>query len=600
MPQGLTDEEMLALEAKEGLTDEEMMALEMQSSPAPRPLKSQAESGISGLADMLTFGHSDEIGAGVRGGVDWLASRAAGAPVDFGPAYDEALNDQRQHKAQAEEDNPKSYLAGNVAGAVIPAVATGGASAPTALGGAFKALTPMAGRGLVSNLGRGAAAGALLGAGQSNARPTDSFDKAEEFASDVTKGGVLGGGLTGVFGALGAMGRTVANKVRPSNVGAVMLGLPTEAAELYVKNPAAVNAAKSTPEITQRFMGTLDSLRNEVQNGSAASRKILAEEGQSMSSDAVADMAKARADDIIKRSEGILDDEAAATVGWLRNIESKYRSPAVDPDLARALSQSSNGALSEEGAAAMLATESKRNLSTNRVKDFVQSTGRQVNYGTGKPGEFIPIDDRIKKSLVGEVNDTLKNQSPAYAKQMKGVAKDTQLLSEAQDLAGSPQAMENLLKRVQRDRAFFPAQKIGEVDKRMGTQYLKDLKLSQAKDAFERGAQGPGGSHMVNLYKGMFEGIPVVGKPLGVVAGATMNKYGPALGKQILDATARSQELLSNSNTAQRLGKYAPILKAAMARGPAALVTANQSLLKDPEYRRIVSPQMAEEQPARP
>jgi hypothetical protein len=549
--------------------------------PRPRPKKSMLESGISGTADMLTFGFSDELGAGLRAGVS-----APFKDETFGQLYDRYLNEQRFHKAMAEEDNPGSYLAGNVAGAVLPAVATGGASlgarAPLGavgrgVGRAYKALTPAAGRGIVSNLARGGAAGALIGAGQSNARPTDSYAKAEEFAGDVMSGGALGAGTTGLFGGLGAVGSYVGSKVKPTQIASVMLGIPQEAAELYVKNPAAVNAAKPRTQITQELLGSINDLRDEVVSGSQASRKILSEEGRSISGDSIAQAAKRRADAIRSRAEGVLEADDAATVNWLEDIAQRYGSPVAEEGVDPAV----------------------RQFSTNRGKDLVQKIRDQVDFDSGA-GKISRLDDRTKKAFSSDIDQMLKSESPAYVEQMKGVAKDAGLLDEVSSLAGSPQAMENLLTRVQRERAYFPAQKIGELDKRLGTNYLQDLKLSQAKDSFDRGAAGPGGSRMVNLYKEMGRefgektNVPFAGS-IGALTGATIDRYGPTMGKQILDAAASSRKMLNSSDFAQRLGKFAPVLKAAAARGPAAFVTVNQALLKDPEYRRIVAPRMAEE-----
>jgi hypothetical protein len=138
----------------------------------------------------------------------------------------------------------------------------------------------------------------------------------------------------------------------------------------------------------------------------------------------------------------------------------------------------------------------------------------------------------------------------------------------------------------------------------MKTQYLQDLKLSAAKDALARGAVGPGGSRMTNMYGAMGEAggeltqLPFmgkVGKALGHLTGGAVDRYGPAMGKSMLDQAARIQAVMNRSDIVQRLGKYAPYLRAAAARGPAALVSTNQMLMRDPEYRAIVMSGGAEE-----
>jgi hypothetical protein len=515
----------------------------------PRPHNTMLESGISGAADMLTFGHSDEIAAAGR-----AALAAPFAEEKFGNLYDQYLNEQRLHKQQAEEDNPKSYLAGQIGGGVAPALMGG----PLALG-------PKVGASFGSNLLRAGGAGALMGAGQSNARPTDSMDKAEEFAGDALSGGLWNAGTYGVLSGAGAIARGVYNRVKPTSVGAVMLGMPKEAAEMYVKNPEAVNSAVSRPELTQKLMGSIDDLRDQVLSGSKGARDTLTAEGKTITGQQISDLAKKRIQTIVNRSEGVLDDEAGANVKWLQSVADQFSG-------------------TEEVAA--------KPFSTNRVKDLVQSLRNRVNYDMGS-GKIVSVGEAVRGGMARDVDQVLKSTSPEYVKQMVGVAKDTDLLERTSNLAGSPQAMENLLGRIQRQRAFFPAQTVGELDTRMGTSYLNDLKLSAAKEALSKGAAGPGGSRMVNLYGSIGEDaskltkIPFL-KSIGAMVGATMDKYGPKIGKDILDTTARSRAVLQNSAAIQQLGKYGPILKAAASSGPSALVITNRHLMKDPEYRRAL------------
>lgn len=551
-----------------------------------RPKKTPLESAISGTADMLTFGFSDELGAGAR-----AAFAAPFKDESFGQLYDTYLDEQRAHKAQAEEDNPGYFLSGNIAGGVIPAVATGGSSAAGPVGrglrSAYSALMPTAERGVISNLGRGAAAGALAGAGQSNARPSED---AGSLLGDISKGAAMGGATTGLFSALGGVGSYVADKLRPTKIGSFMLGMPEEAAKLYVKNPEAVDNAMTRQQVTQRVLDSIDQLRDDVIGGSKASREILSEEGTRVVGDEISKLANTEASAIRKRSEGVMDDRMKATYNWLKRTARDWKSPTPDDDLVRTLAASRG--ITEEESRAALQEELTRKFTTNRIKDLVQASRQRVDYKTGR-GDISPVDDVVRKRFVSKIDELLKGESPGYAEHMKGVAKDADLLERVSSLAGSPQAMDNLLNRVARERAFFPAQTLGELDKRMGTQTLRDLKLAQAKEAFSKGSAGPGGSRNVNLYKELGREVGEklrvpFGGSVGALFGASIDKSGPAYGRDLLKKASDIQRMLDRGGFSAPLAKYGDILKKAAARGPAALVTTNQYLMQDPEYRKVM------------
>lgn len=94
---------------------------------APKGAPSQLLSGFGGAADTLSFGLADEIGAG--------------AAALSGGDYDQALEQQRRFRAALEEENPGSYLTGQIAGIVPQIGATVGISAPLTAGGRLAANT---------------------------------------------------------------------------------------------------------------------------------------------------------------------------------------------------------------------------------------------------------------------------------------------------------------------------------------------------------------------------------------------------------------------------------------------------------------------------
>ena len=128
-------------------------------------------SGIYGAGDQLTFGMSDEM----AGGLEALT----------GGSYERGRDNMRRAHKQLEEDNPGSYMGGQLAGAV-PQVAVGiAAGAP--------ALTTMGGR-IGASVGAGALEGGLYGAGSADGSLGDR-------ASGGATGAALGAGVGLIPGA---------------------------------------------------------------------------------------------------------------------------------------------------------------------------------------------------------------------------------------------------------------------------------------------------------------------------------------------------------------------------------------------------------------
>lgn len=152
---------------------------------------SKTSSAIKGGVQGATLGFSDEIGAGISAGLDKTQAffnklglagkspsqvaeelRKKGFTGDLGPEtladiYNKSLEENRQELKDAEEANPGSYLTGNLAGSVLPALIPGAASVKGA-----------------------AALGAAAGVGSGNA------DNLGDAALDAGIGGLAGGALT--------------------------------------------------------------------------------------------------------------------------------------------------------------------------------------------------------------------------------------------------------------------------------------------------------------------------------------------------------------------------------------------------------------------
>lgn len=154
--------------------------------PAKSPTTEWEESAVRGAAQGVTFGLADE-GAGVLGAAKDIALGPAELK-DYLERYKAHRDESRGKYEKAQKDNPKSYIAGDVAGSMGSAFVPGLGFANAAKGASVAA-----------RLGRGALAGGLAGAGTSKVDLTKGTDLTP---SDV-KQGLVDVGVGAGFGAAG-------------------------------------------------------------------------------------------------------------------------------------------------------------------------------------------------------------------------------------------------------------------------------------------------------------------------------------------------------------------------------------------------------------
>lgn len=150
----------------------EIIAKKVGYKPESKATASMPESGIYGFSQAATFGFGDEIAAGINSLIDV----GAGRKDSLESAYEENIAKERMRNQRAMESNPKTYIGGMLAGSIMGSKV-----------GVGKALTPVAGASLGSNLGKATAAGALMGAGTSENKIGSAG-----FAGDVALGGGVG------------------------------------------------------------------------------------------------------------------------------------------------------------------------------------------------------------------------------------------------------------------------------------------------------------------------------------------------------------------------------------------------------------------------
>lgn len=527
--------------------------------PKP-PDTSVGESAIRGVAQGATFGFADEASARVNAAVDYISAKMGKrGDISWHDAVETNLNAIRGADKKAEEDNPGTFRTGMVAGGVAGGVGLGAAAKGAGLmgkvaGKANTLLNPVAGGGIRNAIRAGATSGALAGAGASESSPLQ-----QGFYEDVGMGAAMGG-VAG--GALKGAGKLIKG-VTPTNIakkGAnVFLGTPEEVTDVYIKNPAGVKTALKRFELAKSYDDVLDSLKKEVVEGSAESRAILAKEGAKIPASKIAELAKTRADEIASRGEGIMDDpQIKAAYSWLRRVESDY-SPEVIPGKTSGLLDASGKAIS---------TPSRtidKSLTTNRVKDTIQGIDRQTQFEVS-PGNFSRIDDTVQKGLRSDVDSLLKSTSPTYAKQMATqVAPDAALLSEAEAIRSSPQAMANIFRRLETDQygsGQIPRDVIARLDQRMKSNLLKMSELTYAREAFDKSAAN--GSRSVNLFSNMLKDIPVL-KHLAPVIGGSVDKYGREMTMKAVDVAVKLNGVYQKEGAQALSQAIAPIMQAAKA-----------------------------------
>lgn len=163
-----------------------------------RPGRALAE----GFAQGMTFGHKNELGGllekPLAAGFNALASTDLGSelldvpkgsnvePLDYVKARDAGYATDRR----LQESNPYAFVGGNLAGGLVPAIATMGGSAAAS------------GAGTAANIARGAGTGLAYGALTNPGATEGEIDPLQ--ISDRAKGAAVGGIIGGAIPAIGA------------------------------------------------------------------------------------------------------------------------------------------------------------------------------------------------------------------------------------------------------------------------------------------------------------------------------------------------------------------------------------------------------------
>lgn len=502
--------------------------------PPKRAQIPEFESFLRGGAQGATFGLADEIAGGVEGAGDVLVGGYNLS--DLMDRYRARRDESRINFGAAEQDNPLAYGGGQFAGGL----------ATTAIPGVnfIKGADWLSKAKTASKLG--AAAG--LGASEADLTRGDLGGA----AGDVALGGTVGAGLQLGMTGLGSAARSLTPRNLAKKSANVFLNTPEQITEKYIADPGIISRAEPVYKVGTEFVEEgLPGLKRLATEGSAASRKLLREEGGSIPRSRVAEIYNKAAEDIADKAEGVISDpQKAAAYKAFKTAARKY-SADIDPTTGRRLPD---------------------NLSTNRLKDELQSLDRMTEYKIG-PGSFGKVDNTLKKQVRKQLNEELGAISPAYKELIPQVAEDARLLGEAKDLSKSKSSFTNLFKKLSRDEygaGQIPRETLEKVDARLGTNYVKRAEDAMIKQAFDSSITN--GSMNVNKFAAMGRDIPVV-KYIAPLVGAAVDKYGRKMTVAAVDK-ANTLHKIAETQTAQEiLRTLQPLFNTAQAGNKAAALT---------------------------
>lgn len=527
-----------------------------------------------------------------KGLVSALYGAKEAIPVGLEQGFDKGLEAYRKNRDMAREDlekseklNPRAAMIGSIAPyAALPAM---GIPATAAVGGISSAIDSKADLTKISDpeelkkFGKDVAIGSTLGgalgaAGKFAPKSTAAIAGGAMAGEMITPGeGAVPGAAIGLA-ARGAMSPVLRNYLT-KKFNNSFLDVPEAVSERYLADPKAVMNAGSKEEVAQKLADSLSGLKSESRALSDSAKSVLSQERVSpiSVSDAVAALKK-------------FDDKDA--VGLANRLESDY-----SQRLASLTPEKNSGQLSE--------------IEAHEVKQLLQ--------GLGKFDIAVPGKERAAANFEsGKINRIIKDQNPLYESVM---AEQAQNIGTQQGLANkfgikpdfsgqnpsgmtytdrTMSAMNDLVRSNKVDR-----KRIIEALQRQGHSGIgEDLQNSMAKSVLEgpgatagsrkavMGANagtaiGAGIGGMVGGYHGAALG-GVAGRAVGSAAGGVVDKYGPQIGKKLLDATSTINRL-QNSASGSR---FVEPLKQAAQRGQSSYA-ATYFLMQqsEPEFRKALN-----------
>lgn len=348
-----------------------------------------------GAKQGFTFGFGDEIEGALR-----AAFSGAG---EIGPRvkYSEARDEARARDKEAQKAHPIGFGVGQILGGAATA-AVPGVGAATAL--------ESLGTGFAANAARGALAGGLAAAGDSEAKDVKGL------VQDTAKGGLVGGALGGILGTLaekyvkGAPER--ADKTLVSDIG--YRATPTQRARLANKGEDVVSVSREygLDKVARKpsaLVEATENAKNEV--GSAIS-------------------------DIYQRADAVSPGVPLQKVtSALDKIEKEYRANPATVDIADKVGKQIENVKTTWG--------QLTHVPSDDVRSFATELGNKGFAGAGLDPKTTAI---MQKKAWGAVKDVLADHVegvlPGEAKRLQGLNKQYSALMDIGKAAAKREQLE--------------------------------------------------------------------------------------------------------------------------------------------------------------
>lgn len=449
---------------------------------------------MRGVAQGATLGFADELAGAVGGGIDALTSDKT-----FTEGYRESRDAARKGDAEAQDQNSKTYLAGNLLGGL----ATGGA----VTGGLAKAgATGL--KGVV-------AGGAIDALGQSDADLTKG--EVGDAAMDVAGGAALAGGMGLVGKGLGKVVDSLADQqgIRDAAAEHAVKSLNPILSQQEVLNNRGLSKELGRELLDQKVVGFGD----DVKAMQPKLEELLGKKGK-----AIGALRKEAQDaghtidltDLKTKSEGMLAD-AANGLDTDRALANVYRNNVK-----------SLGQVPER--------------SVEDTQDIIHRINNTLNFNKAT-NKITPAEEArmaLRKDLVGKVDEAVGKLGDDKAVMYDKLKKQFGLFKEGDKI------LDKSVARAERNRGLSLTDYITGASALSGGDGMAAAALAMAnKIARERG---------------------------NASMAVALNKLG-------------------NSQSLNKLGKFAKPLTDALQRGEAAVAATHAILMRDPEYKAIIEQQ---------
>jgi hypothetical protein len=416
-------------------------------------------------------------------------------PEEIVQAYRENRDAIRAEQKQDMATNPKATLAGNVAGSFISPAAK------------LKA----AGAGMKPLMKTAAMQGAAFSAGTSDADLTSG--EVGELAKDVATGTALSAAVPPALklgGYVAGKGADLAKWAGKKSFSATF-GIRGDAVSKYLANPERINSAKTVEEIKGAIDETVGRLSDAVDNGRATETEAK-EALRSLHEQVTRGLSDAKGDarDALRAAQASLESarervlaplkaktaptqfasDASEMVGALKDrvrgksgaaLETLKDSGQtvglrpiydhIDDSIARLRAENTDEALSVvdklEKYRARLQNDYSLTASADEAKRLIQGIDKITEYSP-MLGSFDKAKNLAFKGVRARLDDSLKENVPAYRSQMAELAPEAKLLDEANAAFGSPEVAVGKLGRLNTPRGEFDRATLAQLELAVG------------------------------------------------------------------------------------------------------------------------------------